>query len=334
MERITIIEMAPALDVFYDIEEGSPGNNGRSLTVDGESAVIRSDSKFRPRLRFNPGGKGVNVARVLARLADVGYRPIAIELHVFCKPGPLADALVTMLRREKRLAGRVEIVHHPVGAEQPRICANTAVVRRGSLRHEFNFSPHAEIDEASRRELLDRLNALHAPGDWVVLAGTPPTVGTGNGTDPLLFRDAVARLDRTQIVLDTSGESLDHCLTSGLPQLHVVKINHEEADESAALLSAYDGIRVVTDPRGAQIHQGHRRLGTAHIARPPAVRCTLGAGDSVTAGFLLRYLETHDPLESTRYGQAVALALVSSYKGIRGISPRSVKRHLGDLEIR
>ena len=327
-KRITILEIAPALDVFYDIQKEK--TNGSVSLSDGNS-TIQGGTKFRPVLRQHPGGKGINVARVLARLMPGRQADIRVDLHLFCKDDPLTGAIVELLRADRKLRGKVNIVHHPVGIRQVRVCANAAITRGGKMVQEFNFSPYVGIEEQERRKLLEHVHVLNRSGDWVVLAGTPPAIGHNHGTDALLYRNIAARLSRTNLVLDTSGPSLDHCLKAGFRHLKAVKINDEEALESADALRSFGGLRIITSERGAVVHRGKKRLGMAAIAKYPPIRFTLGAGDTMMAGFLLRYLRTEDPLEAATYGQAAALALVSSSAGICAITPRRVEKYLSHL---
>ena len=331
VKAIVVLEIAPSLDVFYDLEGKANGHgDAAGLSVGEGFSTIRTGSKFRPALRLHPGGKGINVARVLARLPGAGLADVPIELHVFCQASPLTGAVVGWLAAEPKMAGRVRVIHHAVGASAPRVCTNATVTLGGRMAHEFNFSPYMGIREDERARLLDEVRALDRPGTWVVLSGTPPSFG--NGADALLYRDLVAAVPRTRVVLDTSGESLDRCLTAGFRHLAMVKINSEEASQSADALEEFRGLTIVTDEGGARLTRGAKRLADARIARPPAVKCTLGAGDSVTAGFLVHYLATGDPPASLRYGEAVALTLVSSPGGIHGITPARVGRQMSRLE--
>lgn len=332
-ERITIIEAAPALDVFYELQNARPDLSEEDLQVQSGVSAIRSGSKFRPGLRYNPGGKGINVARVLSRLLEDSQKQVEVSLHLFCRDDPLTSALDGLLEAERRLRKHVRIIRHPIGARQPRVCANAVITDRGRMTHEFNFSPHMDIDERDRKRMLDLVGSAQRDGDWVVLAGTSPAFGQVEGLDPLFHHDAIARLERTKIMLDTSGPALDRCLAADFDQLKVIKINRREADRSQAALEKFPGVRVVTSRLGAEIHDQGSRLGQARIEQYPQVRCTLGAGDAMTAGFLLRHLETGDPLESALFGQAVSLALVSSKSGIRSITARKVARHLGHLDL-
>ena len=228
-------------------------------------------------VRSDPGGKGVNVAHILA---DYGHR-VAVTGFLGAENAAPFDALFA----------RKQIADHFVRiAGQTRVGIKIAdpVLRQTT---DINFPGQAPTP-ADVEALYRRLDAMH--GRWVVLAGSLPP-----GVEATIYRDLVTALkaSASNVALDTSGEGLRYAVEA-VPQ--VIKPNiHELEDLVGAQLTTTEaivaaahtliarGIRLVAvsmGSDGACLVDG----ATVVMARPPAVevRSTVGAGDAMVAGII------------------------------------------------
>ncbi|MEU1018870.1 1-phosphofructokinase family hexose kinase [Streptomyces sp. NPDC005898] len=228
-------------------------------------------------VRERPGGKGVNVARVLAALGhDVtvtgfagGDTGLSLRAHLAAEPR-ITDALTPAATATRRTLAVVD--------------ASTGDTTQ------FN-EPGPDITPAEWAVFLDSYEDLvRAPGTTAVaLCGSLPP-GVPVGAYALLVR--VARAAGVPVLLDTSGEPLRRGVAA---RPDVVKPN---ADELAVLTGSQDPERATRDARRRGAHAVVASLGADGLlartpdgtwqARPPApVRGNpTGAGDSAVAGLL------------------------------------------------
>src|SRR5919205_376660 len=129
-----------------------------TVDIASDADMVRAVRKTRTRNeRFDPGGGGVNVSRVVREL---GGETLAIILA-----GGLAGSLLEQLldaqgvpRRSIPIAGRTRMSH---------------TVNDLSTRHEYRFVPEGpEVSEAEWRAALAVLDT--EPGEWIVASGSLP----------------------------------------------------------------------------------------------------------------------------------------------------------------
>ena len=239
--------------------------------------------------RCDAGGKGVNVACVLA---DLGVETVATGFL-----GTENATLFETFFARKKIADRFVRV---AGSTRTGI---KVVDDETQETTDINF-PGLTPAEAEVAELFARVAALAVPGRWFVLSGSVP---------PGLPEDVYAGLIETihdqggRVVLDTSGKPLEVALAS---RPDVIKPNAEELGalmgrpldtpssvRSAASALLKRGIRLVVVSMGGAgavfVDREH-----ALLALPPkvVVRSTVGAGDAMVGGIV--YGMIHDlPLE-------------------------------------
>jgi 1-phosphofructokinase family hexose kinase len=152
--------------------------------------------------------------------------------------------------------------------------------------------------------------------DWLVVAGSiPPTL------DPQAYPELIKLGHQfgAGTVLDADAEALEAGLT-GRPDL--VKTNHHEAerllgrsmDDDAALLEAADDMRAA-GAATAVVTAGHRGAvavsgDSAWWATPPktVVVSSVGAGDALLAGLILKLDDGAGLEEALRWGTAAGAA--------------------------
>ncbi|WP_069172078.1 1-phosphofructokinase family hexose kinase [Streptomyces griseus] len=248
-----------------------------------------------------PGGKGLNVARVLTALG-----------HDTVVTGFAGGATGAVLRG---LLGTLP--HGPAGARLTDalvpVAGNTrrtlAVVDRSTGDTTQLNEPGPHIDAGEWAAFLGRYAELLTGAHAVALCGSlPPGIHVGAYAE--LVR--LARSAGTPVLLDTSGEPLRRGIAAR-PDL--VKPN---ADELAQLTGAREPLRATRDARRRGAHSVVASLGAEGLlavtadgvwraAPPSAVRGNpTGAGDSAVAGLLSALAEGLDWPD--RLARAVALS--------------------------
>ncbi len=250
--------------------------------------------------RIDPGGKGINVSRVLREL---GRESLATGLA----PGTLGRFIEHSLLDTGILCDFV----HTRGQTRTNLTVVDETAHETTL-----FSYRGPTTDPRHVQTLEaRLRRDLSKGDWLVVAGSiPPPIEASEYAQLIeLGRQAGAHT-----VLDADAAALEAGLTAH-PEL--VKANHHEAerllgralDEDRDVLRAADELR--DGASAAVITAGGRGAAAvseegAWWAWPPetVVVSAVGAGDALLAGLLLK-LENGGTLEDgLRYGTAAGAA--------------------------
>lgn len=259
---VVTVTLNPAIDQTLSIPGFAAGQVNRV-------AASRSDA----------GGKGVNVACVLA---DLGLPVVATGFL-----GSDNTILFETLFERKRIDDR--FVRIPG-------CTRVGLKIVDDEAHQttdINF-PGLKPTADAVRELLDQIASLVLPGGWFVLSGSIPA-----GAPDDLYATLIDTIHEKggRVVLDTSGRALREALAS-VPE--VMKPNVDElselsgrtlgtaAETHAAAESLLDrGVERVVVSMGAEGALFVER-GKALLARPPKVPVlsTVGAGDAMVAGIV------------------------------------------------
>lgn len=247
---------------------------------------------------MTPGGKGVNVSRVLTCL---GERNVALGFVAGGNGGMLEGALQTM-------GFTTAFTHLDEG--QTRI----NVKLYGQEETELN-APGAPVPAEALERLMHQLGGLSlCPEDTVCVCGSR---APGMAEDA--YRQMIAGLG-CRVVVDTTGRAL-LCALAEKPWL--IKPNREELEaivgrELPTLEAVMDAARTLMD-RGAQnvlvslggdgavlcTADGRRLVQPAPAGQ---VVGTVGAGDSLVAGFVAGYTRTGSMTEALRLGVACGSA--------------------------
>lgn len=228
--------------------------------------------------RYDPGGGGINVARVLARFGV----PVEAAYLGGGVTGALLDELLDQSGLPRR---RLPIRDHTR--------MSLAVFERATGQ-EYRFVPEGPlVSEAEWRGAL--AHCLSAAPEWLVASGSLP-----RGAPPGVYAELAASLPATtRLVLDTSGPALAMAIEAG--GLFLIKPSQGEFEaltgrrfatpdavgEAAAALAARGAARhiaVTMGHRGAVLADAH-----GHSYRPSApveVKSATGAGDSFVAGMV------------------------------------------------
>ncbi len=281
---IYTVTLNPALDKTVEIPDFAPGRVNR-ITA----------------LRTDPGGKGLNVSKVIAKLGG--------DSEAFVLLGGRAGRAVATA-----LEGLGVRCHIAWGEGETR--TNLKIVdpvRR--INTDIN-EPGFAVPPALTDGLLDRLTAALRPGDIVVLAGSLPPGAPADTYATWITRCKAAD---ARVFLDADGAALAEGLRA---KPFLVKPNDEElsrllgrelrgvpalADAARQLVATgVENVVVSMGGAGAIYANADMLLRTEGLRVP--VRSTVGAGDSVVAALALalgRGMPLHDAaVLSTAVGAA------------------------------
>jgi 1-phosphofructokinase family hexose kinase len=258
------------------------------------------------RSQIDPGGKGINVSRVVHRL---GRPTIAF--------GFLAGSLGAIVARALDEEG---VVHRFawVGGET-RLDVVVVDEAAGTSTKLYDRGP--EIDPGSLERLLGDVGRWLPAARVLVAAGSLPP-----GVPHDVYASLLSQASRVgvQTILDADGDTLRHGL-AGRPAL--IKPNVAEAEallgrglpDQAAIIAAAREL-LTRGPRAVVISMGSRGsiCATAgrvlHAIPPPVERhSTVGSGDSLVAGMAIALAEGADLVDGLRLGTAAGAATAMTH---------------------
>jgi len=280
--------------------------------------------------REDAGGKGINVARVVAA---AGHPVIAVL--PLDETDPFAAAL-----RSVRLPVRTVRVHGPARA-------NITIADPEGVTTKLNL-PGISLADADADALTEAVVETSGGADWLVLAGSLAPGLPADFYVTLIRAVRAAWGDHApSIAVDTSGAALHAVVAAGVADL--IKPNEDELAELAGValdpgVAVADAVldvarRLVPEKVAAAFVTlgGDGAVlvtagGAWHGTPPPTrVRSTVGAGDSSLAGFLLADVAGADPRDRVRggirYGSAAA-----SLPGTQAPTPADLST--GDVPVR
>ncbi|ASS96694.1 1-phosphofructokinase [Peribacillus simplex] len=281
---IYTVTLNPSIDYLVEVESFQMGKVNRTSY----------DAKF-------PGGKGINVSRVLKRL---GNSTTALGFI----GGQTGEFVKRFLRQEEIFTDFTEI------AGDTRI----NIKLKTGMETEIN-SQGPVISKGNYQQLFSQIEQLNN-NDILILSGSIPS------SVPSDVYETMARScshNGIKVVVDTSGKGLMNVLPH---QPFLIKPNHHELGE---LFSTE--IRTVDDAReyGAKLVEAGAQNVIVSMAGQGAVLCSggesysanvpkgnvinsVGAGDSMVAGFIGTYEKTGDILTAFRFSLAAGSATAFS----------------------
>ena len=281
---IYTVTLNPSIDYIVRLDKVLIGSVNR----------MDSDDKF-------AGGKGINVSRVLKRLG--------IENTATGFIGGFTGKFITDTLKEEGISS------HFVEVEQD---TRINVKIKADAETEIN-GPGPEISNQKLEELEKFLSSLTSE-DTVVFAGSSPK-NLGNVVYKKLI--GITRKTGAQVVCDFEGQTLLDSLE--FEPLLVKPNNHELGDIFGVKLESLDQIesyaRQILD-KGAQ-HVIISMAGDgallvtrdgAYFAKPIKgnVKNSVGAGDSMVAGFTGEFVRSDDVIQAFKWGVACGTATTFS----------------------
>lgn len=242
------------------------------------------------------GGKGINVSQVLNEL---GIANTALGFVAGFTGLEIESGL-------QNLGCKTDFVHLPSGHSRINI------KMRANEETEIN-APGPIVDADSMHQLYEKLSQI-GKDDYLVLAGSVSSLMNTNAFATLIsqlpFRD-------TKVIVDTTGEALLSCLAYHpfliKPNLNELnELFHEEYSSSdpdkivsaanELIIRGARNVLVSLGEDGAILVTDNNQVLT-RTAPAGIVVNSVGAGDSMVAGFLAGYLQTQD------YEDAFAMAI-------------------------
>ncbi|KMJ58015.1 phosphofructokinase [Bacillus sp. LL01] len=282
---IYTITLNPSIDYVMEVETFKEGTINRANET-----------------KYYPGGKGINVSRVLKRL---GADTMALGYAAGFTGNFIKEKLI-----EEQVAVRLlEVDGH----------SRINVKLKADNETEINGTGPLVDDDAVRR-LLQQLNQLSSE-DIVVLAGSIPGTVPSNIYETLIQK---CQEHDVKVVLDTGGTTLkallsykpffikpnhhelgalfDVTIQSKEEVIHYAAKIHEQGVQNVVVSMAGEGALLYTDDG-------------VYFAKAPKgeVKNSVGAGDSLVAGFLAGYVSSNNSQEALRYGIASGSATAFSY---------------------
>ncbi len=255
--------------------------------------------------RYDPGGGGINVARVVHALGG--------DARALIMTGGVTGRLIEELLDAEGIRWRSV----PIGG-RTRISVNVHDSESGL---EYRFVPEGPtIAEREWRQMLGLLADIDA--DWIVASGSVPA---GIPVDIYAQVASIARQRGQLFALDASGPALRAAIGSGIDLLKLslgeleFLLGHETRDQAlqdkevTALLHSGAACRIAVSlgSQGALLAtpSGIVRLGAIKVVAQNAV----GAGDSFLAGLVLRLGTGASEHDALAFAVAVATAAVTTY---------------------
>ncbi len=287
MKAIVTLTLNPAVDASSSTERVHPIRK------------IRTTSE-----RFDPGGGGINAARVVTEL---GGRAFAVYLA----GGVSGNVLDDLVRTAGLRFHRIQL------AEPTRV---SHVVYEANSGKEFRFTPEGpEVREREWRAALEFLDLLDF--DYLLASGSLP-----RGV-PASFYTRVAEVAASKgarFVADTSGEALKRVLEHGA---HLVKpsvgeleavLGRELRERKALAKAAHEIVAagrvrllaVTLGKDGALLtHEG----GQHYLESPDVpVKSAVGAGDAFLAAMTLALARGETPERAFAFGVAAGAATATT----------------------
>lgn len=292
--------MNPAIDVAYETDR-----------------VFHTHKIRTQREHYDPGGGGINVARVIARLGGTARA-------YYLAGGATGATLDDLLDFHQIVRFRIPI--------QGNTRISTAVYERDTGK-EFRFVPRGPmVTQQEWQACLDRLDTIEC--DFLVASGSlPPGV-----PDDFYGRvQMVAQARGMELVLDSSGPALRQGLARG--GVLLVKPSLGELQQLVGRpLDGLDDIAaaaadIVSKGQAKYVavtmgHQGALLAQRSGILKLPAVpveaKSAVGAGDSFLAAMTFALARESDPVDAFKYGIAAGTAAM--------LTPGTDLCHQADVE--
>lgn len=281
---IYTVTFNPSIDYVINVENFRPGAVNR----------VVSENKY-------PGGKGINVSRVLNNL---GIKNKAL--------GFIGGFTGQFIKNSLESEG--------VDTDFIELNGDTRINVKLKSNDETEINGSGpNVDEENLNKLFKKINSLNSE-DFLVLAGN-----VQNSLPRNIYSIIQEKcLDKKiKIVVDTTGEALTSTLryrpflikpnNHELGEIFNVEIStREEIIHYAQKLRELGADNVVISMAG----EGALLIckeGIYHASAPKGtVKNSVGAGDSLIAGFIARYSETSDVIESLKWGATAGSATAFS----------------------
>jgi 6-phosphofructokinase 2 len=275
-------------------------NPSLDKTVTVEELVVDEANRW-TSLRRDPGGKGINVSRVIHELGGetIAYGFIG---------GFDGEALKHLLRQQG-----VPFDFTPIKGE---IRSNFIITDLKTRRQTRIDAPGPNISTDELRKFTDKITRTKTKPDFLVLAGSVPP-----GIPADIYRQLIEKAKENGIktVLDSDNKWLKEGIKA---KPNLIKPNVHEAEElletqlsdESAIIKAVKvlvskGIEVATISRGKDGFIIATKEKVLKVTSPQVeIRSTVGAGDSAVAGLVLKLSQGYGIEEASQWAASAGTA--------------------------
>ncbi|PQJ82258.1 1-phosphofructokinase family hexose kinase [Polaribacter glomeratus] len=287
--KVVTLTINPALDKSAKVAEMTPFDKLDCLDI-----------------TYHPGGGGINISRVLHRLA--------IESHcLFPYGGKTGEHLIELLQEE-----HVAVFSTPISIWTRE---NFAVFdTKTNLQFRFGM-PTESFSESEMKNVERLINEQVADNDIFVISGSLPK---GLPTDyySKIIKNLTAK--GVKVIVDTSGPVFSEVLKN---ELYLIKPNQkelarlagkesltkEEREAFAMQLVTSNIAKYVVVSLGKDGAFMAHKNGIEYVAAPEIlVKSTIGAGDSMVAGLIYAIVKNESPKNMLRWGVACGVSATLS----------------------
>lgn len=249
---------------------------------------------------FDAGGGGINVSKAIARLNGA-------SLALFTAGGPTGEMIKELLLKEG-----IEV--DPITVQNWTRESFVAVDDNTNSQYRFGF-PGAALSDSEKEMILEKVKAI--PTDFLVLSGS---LNESLPTDFYKKIAEIAKKSNIKVIVDTSGESLQKVLETGVYLIKpnvgelaklvgVASLEMEEVNEAAKKIIATGGAEIVVVSLGPQGAVLVTRDSYDYVPAPNVVKkSTVGAGDSMVGGMVWALSQNKSLQEVLRWGVACGSA--------------------------
>ncbi|WP_428348552.1 1-phosphofructokinase family hexose kinase [Mycolicibacterium sp.] len=293
-----------------------------ALDITSEADVVRPTDKIRcAGARYDPGGGGINVARIALVLG-------ASVSAIFPAGGASGDLVCRLVRDAGVPFRRIDIT-------EPTRESFTVNERSSGKQYRFVL-PGPRLSIADQARLLDAVRHAATGAAFVVASGSLPP-----GVPPDFYQrvsDLCGKVD-VPLVLDTSGGGLTHVrsgvflLKASVRELRecVGRELATEADQLAAASELVDrgvahAVVVSLGSQGALLATAQHRQRFSAV--PVRTVSGVGAGDAMVAAMVVGLSRDWSLTESVRFGIAAGAAMLLT-PGTAACARDDVERFLG-----
>ena len=257
------------------------------------------------RPTFQPGGGGINVARAIKKL---GGEATAI----YPAGGYSGKFLKVLLDQENIKSLIVETAQH---TRENMIVLDTS----SNLQYRFGM-PGQELLKEEWENCLQLVEETDS--EFIVASGSLPP---GIPTDIFVTLGNIARNKKRKLVVDTSGEALQHAfhehvylIKPNLGELSklsgVEELGVSDIGKAARKLINETGCNIIVVSMGSSGAMLVTKEEVYKVAAPPVKKkSTVGAGDSMVAGIVLSLSNGKGLREAISYGVACGTAATINY---------------------
>ena len=251
--------------------------------------------------RFEPGGGGINVARAIKKLGG--------DASAIYPAGGYTGKFFNDLLAEQNIPSIVIKVENPL--------RENIIMLEESSNNQYRFGfPGARLLSHEWQHCVDAIEKIN-DAEFLIASGSLPE---GMPDDIFATLATISRKKNLKLVVDTSKAPLKHAANAGVfmlkPNLTELgsllgktEINSKEAAAAAKEIIQKKNCEVLVvslGEKGAMLFAHDQAL----KAVPPKVekKSTVGAGDSMVAGFVLSLSQGKNFEDALRYGVACGTA--------------------------